>query len=80
MANVKYTECEVWILIDEDGDYGIGKTSEDAATHYGEDVTELDGSLGTRRVCITLRVPLPTAFEITADIPCVEADPVVKVS
>jgi hypothetical protein len=55
-------ECELFLLIDEDGDYVIAT-----------DMDDLDSSNlangATRLVRVILNVPLPTATVVTATIP-----------
>lgn len=62
-------EIEVWIVVDENGDYTVGADLDSAAERYGEDVGGDNGSLGIRHVKVTLKVPLPKPIELTGEVP-----------
>jgi hypothetical protein len=65
----KTTTIEVWVVIDEDGDYAAGTTDEDAATKYRDEIGEPDlGTKGMRRVKVTLTIPLPEPIELAATV------------
>jgi phosphoenolpyruvate carboxylase len=74
----KFAECEVWVLVDESGDYVCAKQSDDLSQLYEDEMGEVE--LGRRYVKLTVRVPLPTPIEITADVPAEEGEPSVRVS
>lgn len=68
-----YKTVEVWVLIDEDGDYEVGASAEEAATRYADTVAQPDGERGMRRVKLAVRVPLPTPIELSGEVACEEA-------
>jgi hypothetical protein len=47
----------------------VGTTADQAAERYREDIGEPDGTLGLRRVKVTLTVPLPAAVELVGAVP-----------
>lgn len=61
------TEVEVWILVDESGDYVVRKDGEELDEAYAEDIGCTNIAL--RRVCVKLTVPLPTPVVVTVTIP-----------
>ncbi len=59
-------EVEVWIVIDENGDYAVAATQEAAVERFAD---EVGGELATRQVKVTLKVPLPKPLEMTGEVP-----------
>lgn len=59
---------ELWVRVDENGDFGMGTDADTADEQYGENVGSLDG-LSSRLVCVKLEVELPTALELTGEAP-----------
>ncbi len=68
---VTMCEIEVWVVIDEDGDYAVGKDRESAAESFESDIG-FNNENGTRRVKLTVSVPLPEAIELTGTVATVE--------
>ena len=64
---VEYVEVELAVLVDENGDYGVGSDAESAAANYTESIGEIDGQVGVRRVVVKLKVPKPTAIEVAGE-------------
>lgn len=62
-----YTTVEVWVLVDQFGECGIGRTAADAAEDYaaGNDPLPTEGR---RMVKIAVKVPLPKPVELTAEV------------
>lgn len=59
-------DIEVWVMVDEDGDCGVGRDEEEARERYAEDV----GGDGPRRlVCVQLQVPRPAAAVVRGSVP-----------
>lgn len=52
-------EVELWVKVDEDGDYSVAKDRDDL---------DDTGELATRLVRVKLRVPLPKAVELEAEV------------
>lgn len=71
----KMAEIEVWVVVDEDGNYAAGVTEDDSATKYRDEVGEPDGSCGYRRVKLTVTVPLPEVIEVAVTVPDTEGVP-----
>lgn len=66
-------EVEVWVIVDADGEYGVGFDEDTAADDYSN-----NGSSSIRRVVrVTLNVPLPTVTEVEATLPALPSDGVV---
>lgn len=64
---------DVWVVVDEQGDYAVGTTDEHAAERYREEIGEPDaGTLGFRRVKVAVSVPLPEAVELAVSVPADE--------
>lgn len=62
-----YTTIEIWVLIDEQGDYAVGNDAETASQRFTDDVGD-DLALGRRMVKLTVKVPLPTTIELTGEV------------
>lgn len=75
----EYATCEVWVTVDENGDYSAGDSQDHASEQYIDRVQGLDHVAGLRRVCLTVRVPLPKVIEASVEVVADEADPVVTV-
>jgi hypothetical protein len=61
----KTCRCEVFVIVDEDGDYSVGADQDSASEHY---VDNYGGDV-RRVVRIVLEVPLPTIIELTGTVP-----------
>jgi hypothetical protein len=62
-------ECEVWILVDSDGNYTAGTDPENVTEIHETDKAELNGTYGFRMVRLKLQVPLPKPIEVSCVIP-----------
>ncbi len=62
-------ECEVWILVDADGNYTAGTDAEEVTQKHEEDMAQLNGTYGFRMVRVKLQVPLPRPIEVSCVIP-----------
>lgn len=60
-------QIEVWVLIDANGKYVVGREQDDLKGAYEEHVGDLD-TLAQRLVRVTLTVPKPRAVEVAATI------------
>lgn len=61
-------KVELWVVVDQDGDYSVSKDGEtEAAEQYESDYVPLS-EMATRRVKITIMVPRPKVVEITATV------------
>lgn len=66
-------EIEVWVIVDADGEYGVGVDEETAGESYSD-----NGSSNARRVIrVVLNVPLPTVTEVEATLPALPSEGVV---
>ncbi len=52
-------EVELWVLVDENGEYEVSKDASDLQAEAG---------LAARMVRVTLKVPTPAAVELAAEI------------
>lgn len=66
MSATNMVEVEVWACVDGAGDYGIGKTDEDAQQAYEDDI---GGNAPRRLVKLTVKVPAPAVIELTGEVP-----------
>lgn len=64
---VEMCEIEIWVVVDEDGDYACDAERDDAETRFEESIG-FSNEKATRRVCIKVKVPLPKAIEITGEV------------
>ncbi len=64
---MKSTTIELWVIVDAGGDFGFGRSGEEAAEHYEENIGGFPGA--SRLVKVTLNVPLPVVTELTGDVP-----------
>jgi hypothetical protein len=63
-------KCELVLIVDADGDYGVGKDFDAAKENYENDIGELascDG--GFRVVRVAVGVALPEVVELAGDAP-----------
>ena len=60
-------EVEVWVVVDADGDYAIGRDAESANTAFDEDIGR--GENCTRMVKVTLKIPAPRPVELVGEVP-----------
>lgn len=62
-------EIEVWVLVDENGEYSVSKSSDDLVDAYETAVGALADAGATRRVMVTLRVPCPETVGLVGTVP-----------
>jgi hypothetical protein len=62
------TELELWVCVDANGDYGLGKDAESAKEQYENDVGMLCDGDGFRLYKLKLQVPLPTLVELSGTV------------
>lgn len=59
-------EVEVWVVVDESGDYEVGKEQDQAQERYDDEI----GSSGPRRyVRVVLSVPTPAPVTLKGTVP-----------
>ena len=63
-----YTVVEVWVMVDENGEYVVHKGREELGNQYAEYVGELTGE-ATRVIRATINVPTPKHVELEATLP-----------
>jgi|HubBroStandDraft_6_1064221.scaffolds.fasta_scaffold251313_3 hypothetical protein len=68
---MKTTECEVWILVDADGNHSVGTDAERARGDYTDQIGALEETEGFRMVKVTLTVPMPVVPELTGSVPAI---------
>lgn len=61
-------QCEVWVVIDEDGAYGVGVDADTAADAYESDHGG-GHAVAKRVVCVTLTLPKPVVVSVEATLP-----------
>jgi len=62
----KNATIELWVMVDADGEYGVGNDQETAEQAYADNV---GGSGPTRLIKIDASVPLPTVLAARVTIP-----------
>jgi hypothetical protein len=65
-------QIEVWVIVDENGDYSTGHDQESAGTAYDDNIGSASGT-ARRAIKVMLSVPLPVPVELTGTVP-VEGD------
>lgn len=68
MADTNILEIEVWIVVDESGDYAIGKDEDEACERYTDDIGGGD-NYSKRRIKVSIQVPKPKVLELTGTVP-----------
>ena len=63
------TTCEVWVLVDAQGDYATGTDEDGAKERYVETIGSLEESNGFRLYKLALHVPLPAVLELEGEVP-----------
>jgi hypothetical protein len=64
----EFATIEVWVMIDEGGDYVADASEENLGQRYADDIGGDEG-VARRKVKITLKVPLPKPIELTGEVP-----------
>ncbi len=62
-------QCEVWVMVDESGDYVVAVQESDLADRYAEDIQDIGSAGGLRRIKIVVTVPLPETVELAGVVP-----------
>lgn len=65
---------EVWVLMDTDGNYAVGKDQEDAETNFSEDIG--DSSVPKRMVCFKAKMSPPAPLTVTCVVPDQQEGPI----
>jgi hypothetical protein len=61
--------CEVFLVIDQNGDYAVGNTPETAREKFEEDIGPLADCESFRCVKLIVAVPLPEMPVLTGSVP-----------
>lgn len=61
--------CEVWLCVDQAGDYAVGVDAESARSAYAENIGALEDTEGHRMVKVIVTVPLPEVVELAGEAP-----------
>ena len=65
--NDRTQECELFLIVDEDGNYSVGPTSDAAAEYYADDHGN-DDTYAKRVFKLQITVPLPAVIEVSAEL------------
>ncbi|VTT99059.1 unnamed protein product [Gemmataceae bacterium] len=60
-------EVEVWVMLNDQGEYVAHEDADELAAEYAERVGEASEAGGIRRVRLTVKVPLPEPIELTGE-------------
>ena len=61
---------EVWLVVDSDGEYGVGKGEKEASEDYDEKIGgTLETIQGFRTIKVTLSVPVPEITSLVGSVP-----------
>lgn len=75
----EYVTVEVWVKLNEAGDYDCGCDPEQAGERF-EDSIGHEQDQGYRMVKLTVKVPLPKAIELTGEVAVEESEAGLKVT
>lgn len=62
-------EIEIYIVVDEDGDYELGKEQDEATERYDENISSLQAK---HVIKMTVQVPAPRIIEVAAALPATQ--------
>lgn len=62
-------ECEVFLFVDQGGDYAVGNSENAAKEKYEDDIGPLEDCTGFRMVRLVVQVPLPEMVEMIGTVP-----------
>jgi hypothetical protein len=79
MTDTATTEIEIFVMIDQDGDYVIAKDADDLGSRYEEEIHSSPPN-ATRVFALKLTVPMPKATVVTATLPDTDGPVTVTVS
>ena len=68
MADEKWVDVELYVMVDENGDYVVAKEGGHLAEAYDDDVG-CDSQTARRILTLKLRVEKPRTVELMADVP-----------
>ena len=77
---VQFCDVEVFVLVNSEGEYVAHESEDSLAEVYGERIGELSEAEGTRRIRVTVKVPLPKPIELTGAVVAVEEEAALKVA
>lgn len=60
-------DVEVWVMVDEDGNYAVHHDKDELEQRYEEEVGRTSGA-ATRVVRVALKVPCPRPVEVVANV------------
>jgi len=61
-------DVELWVVVDEAGNYSVGNDAEAAAEKYSDDIGDGDGT-AKRLVKVILKLPTPKPITLTGKVP-----------
>ena len=61
--------CEVWVCVDNDGNYAVGVDADAARAAFDDTIGTLGETDGHRMVKLVVDVPLPTVVELSGAAP-----------
>lgn len=65
-AAVEFVTVEVWVLVDDGGDYEVGTSDEDVCERFGSNI---GSSNPNRMVRLTVKVPKPKTVQVHVTVP-----------
>lgn len=60
----EYITAEVWILVNQDGEYVATHDADTLSEKYEESIGETVDADGLRKVKVVVKIPLPTVIEV----------------
>lgn len=70
----EFVEVVVWVRVDAEGNAVADCNEDEIAGEWEADHGDLDPSVPSRIICVTLKVPKPVAVELVCEVP--EEEPV----
>lgn len=59
------SDVEVWVVIDQDGNYAVGANEDQAREHYEEDIGAIGDATAFQAYQLNLSVPTPAAIVVS---------------
>jgi hypothetical protein len=79
MAAHDTVEIELVVMVDEDGQWEVGRDTDDLLERWNDNIGEI-GPGASRFVRVKLKVPAPRAVELEAEVPAEPAGGELKVA
>lgn len=76
---VELADVEIWVVLDAEGDYGVGRDEQAAMQNYDDEIGGDLTTLAYRKARVVLKMPQPQTLGVVVTIPT-EPEPTIQVS